>query len=825
MNRAEGERVDGTSSADGVDTFGDFIGFCRDMYRYNFGKFRDEYFICGSRHDLPFAALTTSDIDIMHVSRKVRVLPAGEIPACLRQLAGDDIQWLTYRTDITHVGYANLETRDDDPLRKSAFQEAYFIRKRGPAISLATECISQYVKCVLEFMTMLDGVSRATADITSGILEGGIEVVRGIFCPYWPAEAAEWVTRWRHFGWPSEALVNRVVGAGCHFVDVAHKLSPNPDVEYRFSFSKAEKTLTDSWTPGQRRMYGVLRLVKRRIDEVRGKGNAMICTYFFKTLMFWSSEEQPEEFWNDNSLVESFVVTLSRLVDWIAGKNCPNYFIPANNMMDHIPDCEELHLEQMIISECIVAAEGLITEYNSLVYNNSAYNDVIVKLPRSVINRIKEFSWWLHDLNGNDYKTADKSGLTEIDNCMIFEFRNLYRGLDFQLRGCSTRSPDEKALCFNIAHNLLLESIRSDDGLQAVNVTNLTLTNFNFKKGLHDLTACSLVNSSYMGATYWRRKPLTSLEFKHDKIIKNENIDTLLNCQTNPTAITRETDTGQFWWKSGLKLFAHFASLCSSDGQENSLPLTIVQQTANTYADKFADPNDGYSWNSAMQIFASTSLSSGGVMMYTANFYYTVRLDYRNAMHLCDRVIDDASMGNHNVVNGVCRFIVDFAVGSFPVLLSPRLMPVFDDEIQTVFGFVVLHKTLRRDRRYRKVSVAVCPTQFAHYIRIRCLIAIGSDWQCVQSAFEQASSERGMSLALRLHRHLTAEDWFLPAVVKCAIDATYGSDVRRRIQNGASFMETFAHTYFGFGEFIVQQVTAKFPNLKQFLSTISPNTD
>ena len=167
-------------------------------------------------------------------------------------------------------------------------------------------------------------------------------------------------------------------------------------------------------------MYGVLRLVKRRIVEVRGRVDTMICTYFFKTLMFWSSEEQPQEFLKNENVRDSLVFLLNRMVDWIAQRNCPNCFISANNMMDHIPDCAELHLEQMIILGCIEAAKDMVAEYNTLISDNSTSGNVHVKLQRNVINRIKLFTWWLHDMTGCNNRSVDGSGLTETDKCMVF---------------------------------------------------------------------------------------------------------------------------------------------------------------------------------------------------------------------------------------------------------------------------------------------------------------------------------------------------------------------------------------------------------------------
>ena len=237
-------------------------------------------------------------------------------------------------------------------------------------------------------------------------------------------EASEWVTRRRRHGWPSKTLIDTVVEGGCHFLDVARKLSSEPDVEFSISFSKAENALVDSWNPSQRRIYGILHLMKTRMDEVRGKENTIICTYYFKTLMFWACEDQAPEFWNEDSMEQSLTRLVSQLIDWMSDKCCPNYFIPANNMMDHIPDCEELNLELNILAEYSQSLEVCTTDYHSLEWQHNCFNDSSLmgsekEMPRCVVNRLKLFLLFVFS-GLIDKRCLEFKHLTEIDKCMIF---------------------------------------------------------------------------------------------------------------------------------------------------------------------------------------------------------------------------------------------------------------------------------------------------------------------------------------------------------------------------------------------------------------------
>ena len=62
------------------------------------------------------------------------------------------------------------------------------------------------------------------------------------------------------------------------------------------------------------------------------KEDEVLCTYHFKTLMLWSCEEMPQDWWNSLSVIEICCYILRRLSEWLEMRHCPNYFIPQANL-------------------------------------------------------------------------------------------------------------------------------------------------------------------------------------------------------------------------------------------------------------------------------------------------------------------------------------------------------------------------------------------------------------------------------------------------------------------------------------------------------------
>jgi len=144
------------------------------------------------------------------------------------------------------------------------------------------------------------------------------------------------LTRERRNGWPSQSLVERIARKGCHFVAKAHSRSRDPDLEFRISFSVAEDMLLDSWQLIQKHMYNSLKNVKTNINKQFSENDVILCSYHLKTLMLWAVEEKPSQFWSNECYSTSMTQLICELAEWFIDRRCPSYFLPTNNIFDHI---------------------------------------------------------------------------------------------------------------------------------------------------------------------------------------------------------------------------------------------------------------------------------------------------------------------------------------------------------------------------------------------------------------------------------------------------------------------------------------------------------
>ena len=72
-------------------------------------------------------------------------------------------------------------------------------------------------------------------------------------CFHWPPQSRDWPTRYRFHGWPDATTIDRVVSNGCDVVGAVHPLCKRDEWmskhQWRLSFSRAEVTLLNTWTP------------------------------------------------------------------------------------------------------------------------------------------------------------------------------------------------------------------------------------------------------------------------------------------------------------------------------------------------------------------------------------------------------------------------------------------------------------------------------------------------------------------------------------------------------------------------------------------------
>ena len=183
----------------------------------------------------------------------------------------------------------------------------------------------------------------STVCISSGKSATSIDRVRCVRCLWWPTQAADWPTRYRNYGWPDSATVDRVVSNGCDVVPVAHRLCSQDEWmskrQWRLSFSRAEIVLLNSWMKIQQIVYHMLRVfikTERISDNITDKyGKKILSNYHIKTLMLWACEIKPQRWWIDQlNVVKICVVLLQLLANWLKSKSCPHYFVNNCSLID-----------------------------------------------------------------------------------------------------------------------------------------------------------------------------------------------------------------------------------------------------------------------------------------------------------------------------------------------------------------------------------------------------------------------------------------------------------------------------------------------------------
>ena len=90
--------------------------------------------------------------------------------------------------------------------------------------------------------TSRQGPSFEHWDIFDDPSESGTDHVLSIHCAFWPDDASECIKRPRPSGWPTPHDVSSIVNFGCHLVAIGHPHSETKSLEWRISFSVAERT-------------------------------------------------------------------------------------------------------------------------------------------------------------------------------------------------------------------------------------------------------------------------------------------------------------------------------------------------------------------------------------------------------------------------------------------------------------------------------------------------------------------------------------------------------------------------------------------------------
>ncbi|XP_070554058.1 uncharacterized protein [Ptychodera flava] len=151
-------------------------------------------------------------------------------------------------------------------------------------------------------------------------------------CTQWPSMAKDWATRDRK--WPTSDVVRAVVEAGCHVVPKSYPGEGGDEyLQWRLSFSLAERTLAHCFSENQRKFY----LVIKKIWRMHLKEPSVLSSYHMKTTMFWTSEKIAPHQWRKDMLGDHFISCMDTLIGFLEQGDIPNFFLPENNMVSHLP--------------------------------------------------------------------------------------------------------------------------------------------------------------------------------------------------------------------------------------------------------------------------------------------------------------------------------------------------------------------------------------------------------------------------------------------------------------------------------------------------------
>ena len=118
---------------------------------------------------------------------------------------------------------------------------------------------------------------------------------------------------------------------GCLFVHKEHCQSKDSHLLWRISPSHQERYLMFNFNSVQHKCYVLLKLFKKDIINP-ALGSEVLTSYHCKTAMLHLIDMTPSQFWRPDNLLFCLITALHCLLLWSMDGNCPNFFIPDENM-------------------------------------------------------------------------------------------------------------------------------------------------------------------------------------------------------------------------------------------------------------------------------------------------------------------------------------------------------------------------------------------------------------------------------------------------------------------------------------------------------------
>ena len=261
-----------------------------------------------------------SDLDVMYVNNDITVIESTSTNINIKPYT------FVMHSDLTKPGFTQLKL-------------CSFMHEDGVEI-FCEQCGLDYFMSSERTKLWLLGTVRKTANRGLKVIHGPCvadeneqyDVAYSLRCKSWISQVNGWLHRSRM--WPSADIVSTIESYGVLLVPIGCKNSPNERLEWRISFSVAEKHLIYSFSHTQLLCYALLKHLLKEVIEKNPRLKGLLCSYFLKTMLFWLSEELETSFWTPLNLLLCFDNCFRRLVYCVKYCILPHYFIIGNNLFE-----------------------------------------------------------------------------------------------------------------------------------------------------------------------------------------------------------------------------------------------------------------------------------------------------------------------------------------------------------------------------------------------------------------------------------------------------------------------------------------------------------
>ncbi|XP_033758791.1 uncharacterized protein LOC117341070 [Pecten maximus] len=238
-------------------------------------------------------------------------------------------------TKDTHPGYARLLTR---------YPSQWGMPASGPGT--VTCYLPSHHSNFKKAFNMSKEQKDYSASQNPSLVSFFNEISMAIVAPFWPVAAAEWKTRQRKANWPPQKIIDNIISGGYHFECNPHPKSKNPDIEFHACFGVAEKMLAqEALSREQRYIF----LVFKALCSQEFTEDELITSAHLKSIFFYACEQVPGDVWLSRPGSCIFYL-LEALFVCIQDRNVPDYFLPANNLIDHFDEDQHKRILQKIMT-------------------------------------------------------------------------------------------------------------------------------------------------------------------------------------------------------------------------------------------------------------------------------------------------------------------------------------------------------------------------------------------------------------------------------------------------------------------------------------------